>query len=246
MSATPESWANRSSDSSAISTELRDALLLATELLRKSIVNGELDVREALRLKDLLGERIVNYESSRRAGYLLPDGRLRLAEWVDHVPGGYARDRLRVSTAERPTRMEGTHATGEGLVSNGHLGADVIRCAAGGGFAPHTHIGDHLLLVIAGEGTIAYDGRIYPTFPGQAYFVEGAVPHAVGAITDHVLISVGAPHRAVDAPDRQALQEYETILADFTSLRCEICGLEAEFPTRLADVGCPHCPSRFC
>jgi hypothetical protein len=106
-------------------------------------------------------------------------------------------------------------------------------------------VGDHLLFVIHGEGTITYDGRVYPTYPGQVYLIEGAVPHAVGAITDHVIISVGTPHRAVDAADRQTPQEYNSVLADFTTLRCVICGLAAEFPARLADLGCPHCPSRF-
>lgn len=225
------------------SGELRNEVLLSAEKLRERIASHELNTQEALRLRDLLTNRMqVSSPNPRRDGYLSPDGSLRVVDWGQR---GTAPGDIRVSTGERPSRMEGTLATGQGLVTNGHLGADVIRCAAAGGFAPHTHIGDHLLLVVAGEGTITYDGRIYATHPGQAYFVEGAVPHAVGAITDHVLISVGTPHRAVDAEDRQAVREYESILADFESLTCEICGLTATLPGRLADLGCPHCPSQF-
>ena len=223
--------------------ELRQEVIRAAERLRDRIVGQGLNTWEALRLRDLLESRMLMPDSSpRREGYLWPDGSLRLARWAEAISD----HEFRVSTEERPRIIEATKASGEGLISNGHLGADIIRCASGGGFAPHTHVGDHLLFVIAGEGTITYNGRIYPTHPGQVYLVEGAVPHAVGAITDHVLLSVGAPHRAVDAGDRQAPKEYESILADFAYLRCDICGLEAEFPSRLADLGCPHCPSRFC
>jgi quercetin dioxygenase-like cupin family protein len=225
------------------SAELRQEIIDAAERLRDRIAGQTLNIQEALRLRDLLENRMLSPSPNpRREGFLWPDGSLRLARWAEAVSD----HELRVSTDERPHAMEAVKATGEGLISNGHLGADIIRCAAGGGFAPHTHIGDHLLFVVAGEGTITYNGRIYPTHPGQVYFVEGAVPHAVGAITEHVLISVGSPHRAVNAPDRQTLKEYDSILADFAYLHCDICDLEAEFPTRLADLGCPHCPSQFC
>jgi quercetin dioxygenase-like cupin family protein len=227
------------------SDELRNEVLLAAEELRGRVAMRELNTQEALRLRDLLANRmLVSSPNPRRDGYLWPDGSLRIVKWGEAISGDEP-GQLRVETSERPSQMEGKLASGEGLVTNGHLGADIIRCAAGGGFAPHTHIGDHLLLVIAGNGTITYDGRIYPTRPGQAYFVEGAVPHAVGAISDHVLISVGTPHRAVDAADRQAVREYESILADFESLHCDICDLHATLPVRLADLGCPHCPSQF-
>jgi quercetin dioxygenase-like cupin family protein len=228
---------------SPASAELRQEILRAVGRLRDRIADQELNTKEALRLRNLLETRMLGHSPSpRREDFLWPDGSLRLARWAEAISD----HEFRVSTEARPHVMQAAQATGLGLIGNGHLGADVIRCASGGGFAPHTHIGDHLLFVIAGDGTITYNGRIYPTHPGQVYFVEGAVPHAVGAITDHVLISVGSPHRAVDAEDRQALSEYESILADFAYLHCDICALEAEFPNRLADLGCPHCPSRFC
>jgi quercetin dioxygenase-like cupin family protein len=230
------------SGSEAVDAELRAEVLGAAEALRERIAAGHLNVQEALRLRDLLTNRMLaSSPNPRRSDFLEPDGTLRIVSWAERTGG----DTLRVPANERSRSMQGHLATGDALVGNGHLGADVIRCAAGGGFAPHTHIGDHLLFVVAGEGTITYDGRVYPTFPGQVYFVEGAVPHAVGAITDHVLLSIGTPHRAVDADDRQTLREYESILANFISLRCEICDIEADAPKRLLDMGCPHCPSRF-
>ena len=123
------------------------------------------------------------------------------------------------------------------------MGADVIRVPAGYGFAPHTHPGDHLLIVLAGSGTIAYDGKVYATGPGTIYMIEGRVPHAVGAITDHVILAVGAPHRAVDSEDRQQMAAYESVAAELGDITCLICGTKAVAPKRLRDVGCPHCPS---
>lgn len=155
--------------------------------------------------------------------------------------------RLVVAHGERPVAMHGAaQATGRSLVSNGDLGADIIRLAAGAGFAPHTHPGDHLLAVIAGQGTITYDGRIYRTRAGQIYLIEGAVPHAVGAITDHVILAVGAPHKAVDAVDRMALVAYEEVIAAEGDLDCSICNRSAALPARLHDLGCPHCPCSRC
>lgn len=150
---------------------------------------------------------------------------------------------LQVSLGRRPVQMAHTVATGISTVSNGHLGADIIRLAAGEAFEPHTHPGDHLLIVIGGSGTITYRGLIYPTMAGQIYMIEGMEPHAVGAITDHVILAVGCPHKAVDDPDRMQVVEYTEILAEVGSLRCLICDLYAEYPNRLKDMGCPHDPT---
>ncbi|GAA1649435.1 hypothetical protein GCM10009828_093310 [Actinoplanes couchii] len=230
------------SGSESVDAKLKSEVLEAAEALRERIAAGDLNVQEALRLRDLLTNRMLaSSPNPHRSGFLDPDGTLRIVNWAEQTGD----ETLRVPASARALTMQGHLASGEPLVGNGHLGADVIRCAAGGGFAPHTHIGDHLLFVVSGKGTITYDGRVYPTNPGQVYFVEGAVPHAVGAITDHVLLSIGTPHRAVDADDRQTIREYESVLAEFGSLRCEICGIKAEAPERLGDLGCPHCPSRF-
>ena len=167
---------------------------------------------------------------------------LHIVEWANLLANG----QLEIPLGERSLIMPGTAATGDPLLSNGKLGADIIRVPAGQGFLPHTHPGDHLLIVIGGQGTIVYDGRIYPTRAGQIYMIEGKVPHAVGAITDHVIIAVGSPHKAVDAPDRMSLVEYQAVTTDMSVLYCLICEREAELPIRLHDKKCPHCPCGEC
>ncbi len=131
-------------------------------------------------------------------------------------------------------------ATGRALLSNGYLGADLLHVPHGDAFPPHTHAGDHLLFVLAGRGTITIAGEIVPTAPGEAFMVEGAVPHAVGAIDDHVLLSVGAPHHPVDSPARQAVVGEDALLALDGSIGCVICGLTAADRAALAALGCSH------
>ncbi len=162
--------------------------------------------------------------------YLDENGRLILARWADQLEA-----RLPEATAP----MYGTSARALPLVTNGRLGLDLVQVPAGGGFEPHTHPGDHLLVVVSGRGTITYDGVIYETVPGQVYLVEGAVPHAVGAITDHAILAVGAPHRRADDADRMALTEYAAVAAELGQLTCLPCGGRATF---VGDPGCPHNP----
>jgi hypothetical protein len=76
--------------------------------------------------------------------------------------------------------------------------------------------------------------------------VEGAVPHAVGAITDHVILAVGAPHKAVDSTERMTPVDYEAVTAEIETLHCLICDIEATCPERVHDYGCPHCPCADC
>lgn len=180
--------------------------------------------------------------------FLNADQTLRIVEWASRGdPAGNTKvDSLLVSLQPRPAAMHGSPATGQGLVTNGKLGADIIRVPAGKGFAPHTHPGDHLLIIIGGLGTITYDGKIYPTRAGQIYMIEGAVPHAVGAITDHVILAVGCPHRAVDSEDRMALVEYQSVTAALGNLHCLLCDKNAVFRSRLHDLGCRHCPCPDC
>lgn len=99
---------------------------------------------------------------------------------------------------------------------------------------------------MAGSGTITVDGVVYPTHAGQVYLVEGAKPHAVGALTDHVLLAVGSPHKAPDAPDRMALVEYAALATVFPALTCLICNKRAVLPAALHNVDCPHCPCAAC
>jgi quercetin dioxygenase-like cupin family protein len=154
---------------------------------------------------------------------------------------------LRLEHSERPVTLHGAQdATGEALVTNGAVGADIIRLPAGAGFQPHTHPGHHVLTVVAGTGTITYAGRVHETHAGQTYLIEGDVPHAVGAITDHVILAVGSPHKAIDAEDRMAPVPYEEVVTPFGDLTCMICDLHAVAPARLHDVECEHCPCDDC
>jgi quercetin dioxygenase-like cupin family protein len=182
--------------------------------------------------------------------YLNADQTLRIVEWAQRskafAQDGENPEELSVDLGPRPVQMANSPATGEGLITNGKLGADIIRLEAGKGFAPHTHPGDHLLIVLGGEGTITYNGKIYATRAGQIYMVEGAKPHAVGARSDHVILAVGSPHRAVDSPDRMALVEYRAVTAELGNLTCLLCEKEAIFPQMLHTLGCRHCPCPVC
>jgi quercetin dioxygenase-like cupin family protein len=146
-------------------------------------------------------------------------------------------------TPERTPVAKTRAATGRPLLSNGLLGADLLHLPAGEGFSPHTHPGDHLLFVLAGEGTITIDGTINRTTAGQAYLIEGAVPHAVGAVTDHIILAVGAPHRPLTSMERQELVASSALLDPAGIITCLICGVTARRGEDLADQGCPHCPT---
>jgi quercetin dioxygenase-like cupin family protein len=149
--------------------------------------------------------------------------------------------RLEISMSPGPVRVPKTRAaTGRSLVSNGFLGADILHLPAGEGFTPHTHPGDHLLFVLGGKGTITVDGVITPTDAGQAYLIEGGVPHAVGAITPHVILAIGAPHRTLDSMDRQQLIDYSAVLAPMGTITCSMCGVTGEGAQDLAEQGCSH------
>jgi quercetin dioxygenase-like cupin family protein len=170
---------------------------------------------------------------------------LQIVDWATASIGPDSTDVV-VDHGVRPTRMGGTRATGAALVTNGSLGADLIRVPAGGGFSPHTHPGDHILIIVAGDGTITYAGRVYPTHAGQIYMIEGLVPHAVGAITDHVIIAVGSPHRPVDASDRMELVDYAAVVAPDGEFKCLICSTSVVSPRYLHEAGCGHCPCECC
>lgn len=123
---------------------------------------------------------------------------------------------------------------------------DLIRVDEGEGFVPHTHPGDHILIPVYGTGTITYDGNVYKTRAGQVYIIEGEVAHGVGAITDHGILSVGAPHAPIDSPDRMTPTEYEEVTTELEEMSCLICDEEAAHPEKLHDRGCDHCPCYDC
>lgn len=183
---------------------------------------------------------------SSAANHLTPDGRLRLSRWATPSPGPAGVQRLEVDLGPRATPLAHAPASGEGLVTNGHLGVDTIRVARGSGLRPHTHPGDHLLIVVGGSGTVTYDGVVYPTEAGELYMIEGGVPHAVGARTDHVILAVGSPHALIDDPRRMEPREYEEILSPLGDLQCLICDRSSIYPGLLHDEGCGHCPCQNC
>ncbi len=170
---------------------------------------------------------------------------LVIARWADAV---IAEDvtSLYIAHGPRPAAMHGAAATGLGLVTNQTIGADIIRLPRGAGFPPHTHPGHHVLVVIGGRGTITYGGRVYATEAGQVYLVEGQVSHAVGAVTDHVILAIGAPHMPVDSERRMAVVPYQEVLSEVGDLHCLICDRKSSLPLRLHDIDCPHCPCHDC
>jgi len=180
--------------------------------------------------------------------YLMASGLLRLVEWAKNAGLTSKGDSqlLEVDLGERRVSVANSPATGEALVSNSSMGVDLIRLEAGKGFSPHTHPGDHLLIVVGGRGTITYNGNIYETHAGQVYLIEGEVPHAVGAITDHVILAVGSPHRMIDSDDRMNLVEYNAVQSDVGKIHCLICDIESHGKDMLHDLGCSHCPCSVC
>lgn len=171
---------------------------------------------------------------------------LVIKQWAKSLDTKDGMQELAISLAPRPLKMAHSNATGKGLVSNGYLGVDEIRLKGGDKFVPHTHPGDHLLIIVGGEGTITYGGKVYPTKAGDIYMVEGAVPHGVGAITDHVILAVGAPHKPVESPDRMKPVEYKEVVSAVGDMHCLICDIEAQMPEMLHEKGCPHCPCDKC
>lgn len=171
---------------------------------------------------------------------------LLICDWAADLGLDGTTQQLGITMAPGPTRVSKTaDATGHSLLSSGHVGADILHVPAGSGFAPHTHPGDHLLFVLAGTGTISVAGEIVETRPGQVYMVEGALTHAVGAVTDHMILAVGAPHRPLDSPERQELTAYAALLGDLGRITCRICDIQGSSGEELAANGCPHSPHRF-
>ena len=171
---------------------------------------------------------------------------LLFASWANDAGLDSNGQRLSVSLGTLPVRMAHSQATGKGLITNGRMGSDLIRLQAGDCFQPHTHPGDHLLVVVGGLGTVTYDGKIYLTRAGQIFMIEGAVPHAVGAITDHVILAIGNPHVAIDSPDRMKPLEYRAVVSQVDTLHCLICDRVGTHANRLCDQGCTHCVCDKC
>lgn len=105
-----------------------------------------------------------------------------------------------------PVPVIDSDASGKPMLTNGHLGVDMLYLPPRYSFPLHTHPGDHLLLTVRGSGTATFGGVVYEVSPGDLYMIEGGVPHAVGSGAEgHWLLAIGAPHKSVDAPDRMTI-----------------------------------------
>lgn len=106
--------------------------------------------------------------------------------------------------------MHASDAWARELVANesGLFGADLLRFPPGGRVPMHTHAGDHILLVLAGEGLLLYGiEESLRLRAGVIYFVDQFKPHEIQAKTELVLVSVGNQRRLPGDVDRLALCE---------------------------------------
>lgn len=110
--------------------------------------------------------------------------------------------------------VHGAPATGETLFRTPELaddlyaGIDLLVVEPDAAFPIHTHAGHHMLYVVAGEGSVMYEGKVYPTRSGDFVVIEAEVIHNVAAgPSGQYLLAFGAPHRHVHAADRMTVVE---------------------------------------
>lgn len=96
-------------------------------------------------------------------------------------------------------------AEGIPLLTNGHLGADMLYVPPGESFPLHVHTGHHFLYCVKGRGSVTFDSVVHDIIPGDLYMIQADIEHAVGAHPDgdgHWLVAFGAPHAHLDSHDR--------------------------------------------
>lgn len=99
--------------------------------------------------------------------------------------------------------MIGSEAKGKELVKDDLFGADMLKFDANQKTSLHTHPGNHILFVVAGDGFLKYEGILHKLIQNTCYFVPGFVPHQVIAGESGMyLLSVSDKHRTVDSPER--------------------------------------------
>jgi len=105
-------------------------------------------------------------------------------------------------------RLPGIQGTG-GSHGNSHgglaIGVDRIVMQQGTAFPLHVHEGDHLLVILAGTGSIHVDGIDYKLTEGDSIYVPAEYPHGVGGPSDEVpfeLLAFGIPHHPIDSTTR--------------------------------------------
>lgn len=102
----------------------------------------------------------------------------------------------------------GAPALGVPLLTNGHLGADLLCVGPDEAFPVHVHPGDHLLYIVEGWGTVYWGGQHYQTGPGMLCLIPADVEHGVTAgWRGQVIMAMGAPHKPVDSTERMQIVE---------------------------------------
>jgi quercetin dioxygenase-like cupin family protein len=134
----------------------------------------------------------------------MPDTRVPTAKIF---PTDLARALNAVNFGNQPLTMSSSDATARILVetTTGEFGADLLRFPAGGRVPMHTHVGDHVLIVIRGDGVLKTGGDDMSLEPGLIYLVESNVPHEIVATTELVLIAIGNDRRPPESAERLTL-----------------------------------------
>jgi mannose-6-phosphate isomerase-like protein (cupin superfamily) len=105
-------------------------------------------------------------------------------------------------SGELETQMAHSDGTAKSLLVYKKFGMDIIRFDAEKWVATHTHIWDHILMVLKWEGFVEYDWIDYALEPGMSYMVPGSVPHAIKATSELVLIAIANDHRPAGSEER--------------------------------------------
>jgi len=123
---------------------------------------------------------------------------IQIARWANLNPD----DTLCVDGSPKPFQMCNSDGTGLPLLKYLDFGADIIRFGANEGVRNHTHVGDHILIVIKGGGVVVYDGIEHDLNPGVCYLIPGDVEHAIKARSELVMIAIGNNHQPLDSEER--------------------------------------------
>lgn len=128
-------------------------------------------------------------------------------------------DGITASPIARSSELTGQPHPETGTTDSATLGVDMLYVPPGNSFPPHVHPGHHLLMSVKGLGTITYGEDEIAVRPGDLYYIEADLPHAVGSDPSgpgHWLLSFGAPHKRVEAEDRMRLLGAAEPLASVT------------------------------
>ncbi len=174
--------------------------------------------------------------------------KLQKAIWARKVQLSSTLSALAPKEFSAPQIMAKTHGqiTGEALVSNSDLGADLMFVPGGRGFEPHTHRGHHMIFVISGECTVTLGSDIHRLVAGEVCLIPGNIAHAVTGVTDTMILATGSsPHMPIAAEDRMDVVSFEVLSAELSEqIRCMGCSAQKVFPREkvLAPDGVIRCP----